>query len=78
MINEVAVILLYGMFGWKVAAIYVGTGLVIAILSGWIIGLLKLEKWVESLGVSNTYREQWSGKGAINLCAGVLVLDTMQ
>ncbi len=47
MINEVAVILLYGMFGWKVAAIYVGTGLVIAIIAGWIIGLLRLEKWVE-------------------------------
>jgi uncharacterized membrane protein YraQ (UPF0718 family) len=47
MINEVAVILLYGMFGWKVAAIYVGTGLFIAILAGWTIGLLKLEKWVE-------------------------------
>jgi uncharacterized membrane protein YraQ (UPF0718 family) len=47
MINEVAVVLLYGMFGWKVAAVYVGTGLVIAIISGWIIGLLKLEKWVE-------------------------------
>lgn len=48
MINEVAIVLLYGMFGWKVAAIYVGTGLVIAILAGWVIGLLKLEKWVES------------------------------
>ena len=47
MINEVAIILLYGMFGWQVAAIYVGTGLAIAILAGWIIGLLKLEKWVE-------------------------------
>lgn len=47
MINEVAIILLYGLFGWQVAAIYVGTGLVIAILAGWIIGLLKLEKWVE-------------------------------
>jgi len=47
MINEVAVILLYGMFGWKVAAIYVGTGLAIAILAGWVIGVLKLEKWVE-------------------------------
>ena len=47
MINEVAVILLYGMFGWKVSAIYVGTGLAIAIVSGWTIGLLKLEKWVE-------------------------------
>ena len=47
MINEVAVVLLYGMFGWKVAAIYVGTGLAIAIIAGWVIGLLKLEKWVE-------------------------------
>jgi hypothetical protein len=47
MINEVAVVLLYGMFGWKVAMIYVGTGLAIAIVAGWIIGSLKLEKWVE-------------------------------
>lgn len=47
MINEVAVVLLYGMFGWKVAFIYVGTGLLIAISAGWVIGKLKLEKWVE-------------------------------
>jgi len=47
MINEVAVILLFGLFGWKVAAIYVLTGLVIAIVAGWIIGKLKLEHWVE-------------------------------
>ncbi len=47
MINEVAVILLYGMFGWKVALIYICTGLTIAIVAGWIIGKLKLEKWVE-------------------------------
>jgi len=48
MINEVAVVLLYGMFGWKVAAIYIGTGLSIAIIAGWVIGKLKLEKWVEA------------------------------
>jgi uncharacterized membrane protein YraQ (UPF0718 family) len=47
MINEVAVILLYGLFGWQVATIYVVTGLFIAIIAGWIIGRLKLEKWVE-------------------------------
>ena len=47
MINEVAVILLFGLFGWKVAAIYVGTGLVIAITAGWVIGKLKLENYVE-------------------------------
>lgn len=48
MINEVALVLLYGLFGWKVAALYVGTGLVIAISAGWIIGQLKLERFVES------------------------------
>ena len=47
MINEVAVILLFGMFGWKVALIYVLTGLTIAITAGWIIGKLKLEHWVQ-------------------------------
>ena len=47
MINEVAIVLLYGMFGWKVALIYIGTGLFIAISAGWVIGKLKLEKWVE-------------------------------
>ncbi len=47
MINEVAVILLFGMFGWKVALLYVVTGLTIAILAGWIIGKLKLEHWVQ-------------------------------
>lgn len=46
MINEVAVILLFGLFGWKVTFIYISTGLIIAVLSGWIIGKLKLEKWV--------------------------------
>ena len=48
MINEVAVILLFGLFGWKVATIYVVTGLVIAITAGWVIGKLKMEKYVES------------------------------
>lgn len=47
MINEVAVILLYSMFGLKTAVIYILTGLTIAILAGWIIGRLRLEKWVE-------------------------------
>jgi uncharacterized protein len=47
MINEVAVILLFGMFGWKVALIYVLTGLVIAIAAGFIIDRLKLQRWVQ-------------------------------
>jgi uncharacterized membrane protein YraQ (UPF0718 family) len=47
MINEVAVIMLFGMFGWKTALIYVITGLIIAIAAGWVIGRLKLERWVQ-------------------------------
>jgi uncharacterized protein len=47
MINEVALVLLLGLFGWKIAAIYVASGLVIAILSGIIIGKMKMENLVE-------------------------------
>ena len=47
MINEVALVLLFGLFGWKVAAIYAGMGVCIAIVAGWTLGRLRLEKWVE-------------------------------
>ncbi len=47
MVNEVAVVLLFGLFGWKTALIYVTSGLTIAIISGTIIGKLKLERYVE-------------------------------
>jgi len=47
MINEVALVLLFGLFGWKVAALYLGTGLLIAMVAGWVIGRLGLERWVE-------------------------------
>ncbi|MGQ9816091.1 MAG: permease [Candidatus Roseilinea sp.] len=46
-INEVAVVLLYGMFGWQIAALYIASGLAIAIVAGIIIGQLKLERYVE-------------------------------
>jgi len=47
MINEVALVLLFGLFGWKVAGIYLITGLLIAIIAGWIIGRLRIERYVE-------------------------------
>ncbi|MFA6529222.1 MAG: permease [Candidatus Gracilibacteria bacterium] len=56
MINEVALVLLLGMFGWKIALIYIASGLVIAILSGMIIGKMKLEKLVESFVYQNTLK----------------------
>ena len=47
MINEVALVLLFGLFGWKTALLYASTGLIIAIISGWVIGKLKVERFVE-------------------------------
>ena len=47
MINEVALVLLFGMFGWKIALLYALTGLLIAILAGWTIGQFRLERYVE-------------------------------
>ena len=47
MINEVAVILLFSLFGWKTALIYVVAGLTIAITAGWLIGKLNLRHWVQ-------------------------------
>ncbi|MEI7845449.1 MAG: permease [Chloroflexota bacterium] len=46
-VNEVALVMLFGMFGWKVAGLYLISGLTIAILAGVIIGRLKLERYVE-------------------------------
>lgn len=47
MINEVALVLLFGLFGWQTALLYLSTGLMIAIGSGYVIGRLKLERYVE-------------------------------
>lgn len=47
MVNEVALVLLFELFGWKVAGLYLITGLTIAMVAGWIIGRLRLESWVE-------------------------------
>lgn len=47
MVNEVAIVLLFGLFGWKITALYIASGLVIAIAGGMVIGRLRLERWVE-------------------------------
>jgi uncharacterized membrane protein YraQ (UPF0718 family) len=47
MVNEVALIMLWGLFGWKIALMYVGTGLIVAIVAGIIIGKLKMEQYVQ-------------------------------
>ena len=83
MVNEVALVLLFGLFGWRIAAIYAGTGLLIAITAGWTIGHLGMEKYVEQwvydtqMGSSNDPEEKidWGtrlrhGKDAVREIVG--------
>ncbi len=48
MVNEVALALLLGLFGWRIAALYLAMGLAVAIVSGWVIGRLQLEGYLEN------------------------------
>jgi uncharacterized membrane protein YraQ (UPF0718 family) len=66
-INEVAIVMLFGLFGWKVAALYITSGLIIAILAGMVIGRLNLERYVEdfvwkmqSAGIVEGEKLTWS------------------
>lgn len=47
MVNEVALTLLFALFGWKIALLYLGLGLSVAIVAGWIIGRLRMEAYLE-------------------------------
>jgi uncharacterized membrane protein YraQ (UPF0718 family) len=48
MVNEVALTLLFAMFGWKIALLYLVLGLAIAIVAGWVIGRLHMEPYLEA------------------------------
>lgn len=47
MVNEIALVMLYGLFGFKIAALYLVTGLTVAIIAGFVIGKLKMEHHIE-------------------------------
>jgi uncharacterized protein len=46
-INEIAVVLLFGLFGWKIAGLYIASGLFVAVVAGFFIGRFKMERYVE-------------------------------
>ena len=48
MVNEIALGLLFALVGWKVALLYLGFGLGVAIAAGWVIGRMHLEHWLEA------------------------------
>jgi uncharacterized membrane protein YraQ (UPF0718 family) len=53
MVNEIALVLLFGLFGWEIAVLYLSMGLLIAVVAGFVIGKLnmeaQLEDWVQKL-----------------------------
>lgn len=65
MVNEVALVLLFGLVGWQVAALYLAFGLVIAVVAGFVIGKLRLEGWLQ-----DWVQEIHSGAAAPSLCGG--------
>jgi len=70
MVNEIALVMLFGMFGWKIAELYMVSGLLIAILGGMVIGPLKPKRYVkdfvwqikvgEATGI--TYKPNWDDR----------------
>jgi uncharacterized membrane protein YraQ (UPF0718 family) len=47
MVNEIAIGMLFSLFGWQVTAVYITAGLLVAIVAGWILGHVNAERWVE-------------------------------
>lgn len=64
MVNEIALVLLYGLLGWKIAAIYLLTGVTIAIIAGFVIGHLQMERfiadWVRTLNQDQLQQDQFT------------------
>jgi uncharacterized membrane protein YraQ (UPF0718 family) len=69
-VNEVALAMLFGLFGWKIAGLYLVTGLTIAIVGGVIIGRLQPEQYVEDFvwqiqvgqQAGITYKPTWNDR----------------
>lgn len=65
MVNEVAIVLLYGLFGFTITALYIGSGLLIAIVAGAILGRLRLERYIEPFVLQAA--QQAPAAGAVEL-----------
>jgi uncharacterized protein len=73
LVNEIAIGMLFSLFGLTVTVVYIGAGLVVAIVSGWILGRLHAERWVEPFVFETTLR----GK-AIDPAAGLTMDQRIQ
>ena len=67
LINEVAVAVFAGAFGWKITAVYISSGLFLGTIGGYVLGKMRLEKylspWVQKLqDDSNTQSDSWQAE----------------
>lgn len=70
MVNEIALAMLFGMFGWQIAGLYMVSGLSVAILGGMFIGRLQPERYVEDFvwqikvgpQTGIIYKPTWDGR----------------
>lgn len=65
MVNDVALVILFGLFGWKVAGLYMATGLTIALITSVVIGRLNKERCLEDWGIELTSDKSASGQISI-------------
>ncbi|MBI1376901.1 MAG: permease [Frankiales bacterium] len=73
MVNEVAIGLLLTLFGWQVTLAYVATGLLVAIVAGWVLGRLGVQRWVEPFVFETRLRGQ-----PVDPAAGLTLDDRVQ
>ena len=73
LVNEIAIGLLWTMFGWNIALIYVSAGLTVAVVGGWLLGRLGVERWVEPF----VFETRLGGQ-VIDSTAGLKIDDRIQ
>ncbi len=73
LVNEIAIGMLLTLFGWQVTALYIGAGLLIAIVAGWILGRVRAERWVEPFVFETTL-----GGQVIDSAAGLTMDQRIQ
>lgn len=73
LVNEIAIGLLWSMFGWNIALIYVSAGLVVAVIGGWLLGRFGVERWVEPF----VFETRLGGQ-VIDSTAGLSIDDRIQ
>lgn len=79
LVNEVAIAIFVGLFGWKITLFYVGSGILLGMIGGWLIGKLKMEKYVaDFVWKNNSNNETGSEKEKNKFSSQVLKITARE